>query len=347
VTTRPDIESPARHSCAGAIRGAIYIGEDEFFGPELTRIFRAAGYAVASFTSTEHAAKALLASGNSPPSTAARWIVVAFQPAAADVRTLIRRCAGAIEHLILISSYKVYPTSFRPGPWHEDEFNSVANGTALDESSGAARARAAEREFWLEGRHLQARTVLRPALIEGIGNPLGYSAWFVNRILDGDPIILPDQKMTIYRYVSAADLARAALAVAGKPAAFGATLNVVSCGMLTYRGHARLLASPLKRRTSFKYVPLAAWCAAGLSLPVAEDLSASFIASSPVLSELGWEASDELKFFEELATALEEFPQWTNGETRYLERQLLSGSEQAEIALQYNAGITRKSIDRQ
>jgi hypothetical protein len=66
-----------------------------------------------------------------------------------------------------------------------------------------------------------------------------------------------------------------------------------------------------------------------------------------VLSELGWEASDELKFFEELATALEEFPQWTNGETRYLERQLLSGSEQAEIALQYNAGITRKSIDRQ
>ena len=98
VTTRPEIESPARHGCAGA----IYIGEDEFFGPELARTFRAAGYNVASFISAEHAAKALLASVGSRPSATARSIVVAFQPASADVRTLIRQCAGAIAHLILI-----------------------------------------------------------------------------------------------------------------------------------------------------------------------------------------------------------------------------------------------------
>jgi nucleoside-diphosphate-sugar epimerase len=326
----------------------VYVGEDEFFGPHLTRVLRTNGYDVVSFTSAEHASKTLLGTGNPSPSETARRIVVAFQLAASEVRMLIRQCANAIDHLILISSYKVYPASFRPGPWHADEFNSVADGTAMDEDSEAGRARAAERELWLEGRHLRARTVLRPALIEGIGNPLGYSAWFVNRVLDGEPIILPDHKTTIYRYVAVEDLARAVLAVIGKPAAFGATLNVVGHGMLTYRGHARILARALKRSTAFRYVPVSAWRAAGLPMPVAEDLSASFIASSPVLSALGWEASDDVQFFQQLASALEEFPQSTGRETRALEQRLLSENEHAaEITLQHNAGVARTSVNRQ
>jgi nucleoside-diphosphate-sugar epimerase len=299
----------------------LYVGEDEFFGAELTNVFKSAGCAVTSFAPADGADILAQATEARRPA-AADWIVIAFQPSAKDVRLLIQLLGSVTAHLILISSYKVYPAVFRPSPWQPEEFNVLADGVARDDSTMAGQARAAERELILGGRDLKAWTILRPALIEGVNDPQAHSAWFVNRILDSGLIVLPDRKMTIYRHVSVRDLARAALTVAGKETAFGAVLNVVSRSMLNYRGHARLLARPLRRPITFKYVPYTLWEVSGSPLPVADDLDASFIASSALLSDLGWEPSDDVQFFSELARALEEFPRFVNKAAHNLERQL-------------------------
>jgi len=326
----------------------MYVGENEFFGPELIRLASAAGYAVTGFDDAAETAGPAVCSPAAATSPTTRWIVVAFQPTGAEIRSLIRSFGHSIEHLILISSYKVYPAVFRTSPWRAEDFDALADGGASGDGSEAGRTRVAERELWLEARHIKRCTVLRPALIEGINNPLAYSAWFVNRMLDGSPVVLPDEKMVIYRYVSVADLARAALAVAGKEQASGKTLNVVSRGILTYRGHARLLGRALQKQVTFKYVPLARWRTAGLPLPVADDLSASFIASSALLTDLGWEPSDDECFFTELGSVLEEFPRSANRAIRSRELKIAAESRDGpEVSLRYNAGIRQKQIGRQ
>jgi nucleoside-diphosphate-sugar epimerase len=325
----------------------LYIGEDEFFGPQLADVFKSAGCAVTCFARAD-GANALAQATEARRPTAADWVVIAFQPSAKDVRLLIQLLGNVTAHLILISSYKVYPAVFRPSPWQAEDFNALADGVARDDNTMAGQARAAERELILAGRDLRAWTILRPALIEGVNNPWAHSAWFVNRILDDGLVVLPDRKMAIYRHVSVRDLARAALAVAGKESAFGAVLNVVSRGMLNYRGHARLLARALRRRITFKYVPYALWQASGSPLPVADDLSASFIASSALLSDLGWEPSDEVEFFAEIARALEEFPRFVNKAAHKLERQLYKDiNDDREAESQHGLRAAAKASKRQ
>jgi outer membrane protein assembly factor BamB/orotate phosphoribosyltransferase/threonine dehydrogenase-like Zn-dependent dehydrogenase len=307
----------------GALSSAamVYVGEADFVGPQIARTFARDRYKVTSFATAEAAIGALCA-GDRPVSPGQATALVAFQPSASDVGILARQLGGAISHLILISSYKVYPALPRPAPWRAEEFDALTDGTGSNDPSEAGQARAAERELRLQGHRLKAWTILRPALIDGINNPNAYSAWFVNRILDGGPLILPDRKTVIYRHVSAADLARAALLVANREQAFAKILNVVSRSMLTYWGHAALLRDGLQRAAVFKHVPHAAWRAAQLPLPVAEDLGASYMAASELLADLGWEPSDEVAFFKQLARDLAEFPQVGDRASRELERQL-------------------------
>jgi nucleoside-diphosphate-sugar epimerase len=314
---RPAIGSTARPS------EIIYVGEDEFFGPELVKVIEAAGRHIRCFLDVESASEAVNQPCWASHAEAGGCILIAFQLAAKDIRALAELLGNSIEQFVLISSYKVYPPVFRPSPWRPEDFSAAVDGVArADDATMVGQARCAERELMLRGHHLKAWTILRPALIEGINNPHGHSAWLVNRILDEGVVVLPDRKMTIYRHVSVSDLARAVLAVAGKQAAFGAVVNVVSRSMLTYRGHTRLLAKALKRRITFGYVSHELWQAMALPAPIAEDLSASFIAASELLSDLGWEPSDEVEFFSELAQALKEFPRFTNRSVQSLERQL-------------------------
>jgi len=317
----------------------LYIGPDDFFRPELAQACRAAGHHISAL-SLEEAEQA--------PGQWSADIVIMFQPSASDVRRLIQRRSGSIGHFLLISSYKVYPSAFRLSPWRVDDIDVVADGGVEGNETGGAHARRAEHELQLRKRDLKAWTVLRPAIIEGVNDPLAHSAWFVNRILDGGPIILPDQKTTVYRHVSAEDLARAALAVAGNENAFGSTLNVASRGMLTYWGHAAMLRDGLQRRVEFKYVPLARWRAAGLPLPIAEDLNASFIETSPLLSELGWEPSDELGFVTGLARAFAEFPRIADKASRELERRVLAEAEAGpDMKMAHGVGLPRIAQARQ
>jgi len=300
----------------------LYVGEEDFVGAEMRKAFVEAGHDLTSS-----------ADGAGRPAPVCD-VLVAFEPSPAVIKELVARFRGKAGHLVHISSHRVYPAVPRDRPWTPPDFDALADTLDSDIAAAGFAAevaafRAAEREMRLAVRGRMPWTVLRPAMIEGPNDPYAHSAWFVNRIVDGGPVVLPDDKTLIYRHVAAADLARAAVAVAGQKTAFERTLNVVSRGILSYWGHAAMLRDGLRRSVGFRYVPAARWQAAGLPLPVGAQAWSSFIEASPLLTKLRWEPLDDVAFLAHLARHLEALPRPYDRAERERERALLAELEPA------------------
>jgi len=216
------------------------------------------------------------------------------------VRALVAGIGQSKAHYILISSSRVYPGFFRLRPWCEDEVD-VCIDLFQSLPPAVLAARATERELRLLARGRFPITILRPAGVDGENAPNGITHWFADRILDGGLIVLPDGDLPTYRHVSSTDLARAIVTVAGRDEAFDCALNVASQAVLGYWGHAAMVRDGLGVPLRYGYVPAWCWRAAGLSLPMGELASSSFIEPSPILHRLGWRPGDTLEFVTNLA----------------------------------------------
>ena len=92
-------------------------------------------------------------------------------------------------------------------------------------------------ENWL-GRHVDGVfpvTVLRPPYIVG-ETDLALLPSYVSRLLDGDPLILPDGGSNVLNLAYAPDVAGAIDVCAGNPAVFGEVMNLGSRDVVTLRG---------------------------------------------------------------------------------------------------------------
>lgn len=242
-----------------------------------------------------HLRERLAAAGHVIPDTA--WsdcdvLIDRTSTCAADVRAALL-AAGSVAHYVLVSSYRVYPAVPRVTPWREEDVE-PATDLAPWSDAGLVQARALERETRLLAGRMPL-TILRPAPIEGgLGNggDLGITAWAVERVLEGELVVLPEGDLPSYRVCSMADLANAIVAVAGQADAFDQTYNVVNPGFLGYWGHAALVRDGLGRPLRFAYVPAARWRAAGLALPGIALAPASLLATSQGLLDLGWRPDD-------------------------------------------------------
>ncbi len=240
---------------------------------------------------------------------------------AEDVR-LVRETWGALAgHYLLVSSCEVYPNVPRDSPWRADELPLVSDEGLASLSPRVRGLRAAERELCLSASGLPW-TVVRPAVVEGSADPAPRAAWFVSRVLDGGPLVLPAGSGLVYRHVTAADLARALGVTAGRPETFSRVLHVTGEGLLSTWGHAAMLMDGLGRRVPFAYVPADEWQAAGLTLPYGDVAHAAFLEPSQLLFDLGFEPSDELASVNEMARAIAQSAPQPNPHARAAERRL-------------------------
>ncbi|MBF0185875.1 MAG: hypothetical protein HQM06_16015 [Magnetococcales bacterium] len=211
------------------------------------------------------------------------------------LRATLSVFSGAVEHYILISSHQVYPTSAPLRPWQESDVT-LNHDLASAMAPATLAARALERELRLLAKDRFPYTILRPALIEGDETEgVDVTRWFVDRIVDGGVVVLPEGDLPNYRHLSAADLSRAILTVAGYPDCFGQTLNVANQATLSYWGHAAMVRDALGATLRFGYLPQWRWRAANLQLPLGERASSSLIEPSHLLLQLGWQADDPLE----------------------------------------------------
>lgn len=254
--------------------------------------------------------------------------------AATDLRSFITGDGSCPGHYILLSSCAVYPVTAGLRPSVETDADVCEDMLATLPYSVQA-ARKVERELRLLAGTRFPFSILRPAIVEGAGCSNPVTNWLVDRILHGGQIVLPEGDLPKYRHVMSDDLAKAVAVIAGRPEAFGQVMNVTSQGMLGYWGHAAMLRDGLQRELRFEYVPAWRWRSAGLSLPLGELASSSFIESSQLLHDLGWRHSDELAFVTALARYSAAENRAPDMHTIQLERQVLA---EAEVEKEYTPG---------
>lgn len=291
---------------------ALYVGGLELVGRELVPLLEQAGYEVDC--------------GNPDPARQYDLVVDNASTSATEIRALVAGIGQHTAHYVLISSSRVYPAFFRLRPWCEDEVD-VTLDLFPSLPPDVLAARSTERELRLLSRGRFPITILRPAGVDGLNAPDGITHWFVDRILDGGLIVLPEGDLPTYRHVSSADLARAIVTVAGRNEAFDLALNVASQAVLGYWGHAAMVRDGLSVPLRYGYVPAWRWRAAGLSLPMGELASSSFIESSPVLHQLGWRPGDTFEFVTTLARQCAEHRRYSDKAVIERERHVLNETE--------------------
>lgn len=323
----------------------LLLGEAGFPGREVAEAFVAAGHRVVA----REARRRLDRQGEllEAQKRATRFDAVVDLGArsAADVRSALVALRPLTGHYLLVSSCEVYPNLPRSRPWSADALD-LGDDAGLPSLSARARGfRSAERELRIGARALPW-TVVRPAPVEGAAEPQPRVAWFLSRILDGGPLVLPDAGVPLYRHLPVADLAAALVAVAAQPRAFGQTLDAAGEGFLSPWGHAAMLMDGLGRRVPFAYVPAHAWRAAGLSLPYDDVVHAAFVEPSGLLHELGFRPTDVLAFTHQLAKALSDGVRPPDRARREAEKRLWAEARD-RVALAPGARTTSPAPTRQ
>jgi nucleoside-diphosphate-sugar epimerase len=119
--------------------------------------------------------------------------------------------------------------------------------------------REVERELmaWANKRGF-AYTIMRPSVIEGENDPLARTWYWVQRLLDGSPILIPDTvPQTSYQHVYVEDVAVAFFKVVNNKLAFNQTFNISGNELFSVKEYIFKLAYMLGiHHSKIKFIPI-------------------------------------------------------------------------------------------
>jgi nucleoside-diphosphate-sugar epimerase len=147
-----------------------------------------------------------------------------------------RATAPGLSRYVFTSSVAVYPTG---GVYPEDAAMVAEDHPELYSAQKANTERALFALGKSEGLPV---CTLRPAFIYGPHNAFDREAFFFDRLRDGRPIIIPDDGQVTMQWVSAHDVARAAILAATHDVAIGQAYNLGSSPPITQLAFVELLA---------------------------------------------------------------------------------------------------------
>lgn len=201
---------------------------------------------------------------------------IAYEPD--DVRTILQVLRSRIGHYLMTSSAAVYADRYGRRPIREHEADltlrvPVEAPNPYHSRQGHAYAnnkRAAEQAVTASDIHW---TVLRAPVVLGGDDRTLRVWWFVQRLLDSEPILIPDWGPgRIFQVVWANDVARAFVAAATNPTAFGRTYNVAQSEVYTAESWIKACAAQLDVRATYAHISEDSLESAGLPgylLPIA------------------------------------------------------------------------------
>jgi nucleoside-diphosphate-sugar epimerase len=311
----------------------LFVGGTSFFGHDAVALFRDAGHAVTVLTRglapARHTGVRYVTADRTDPEAVRTALMgqsfdvcidnIAYS--GDDVTQLLAAVEGRLGHYVLTSSIVVYPRTGNLRPWRPSE--AIPWDDVHPVGSYERYVQGKRHAEWATRRASLPWTILRPPNVEGPRDPTNRTWWFVERVLDGGPIVLPDGDLPTWRHVWSHDLARALVTVAGRREAYGETMNVVGLGAMSYWGQASLVMDGLGRRVPIERVPRDAWFEAHLGLPIGTLPSAHVWERSKVLEDLGWRATPDEVWLPEVARWYEENPRPGDEEARRRERALL------------------------
>jgi nucleoside-diphosphate-sugar epimerase len=192
-----------------------------------------------------------------------------------DIDLIVRAFGGRIRQYLFTSTMAVYQYGERLKPFAEDEADltyveppdvppTLAFHTTHGHAYGIGK-RQAEHKLLTVDASVLAGTILRAPIVVGPDDRTRRVWWFVQRILDGGPILLPDWGPGhIFQLVYADDLAAAFVAALGNPAAYRRAYNVAQPELFTAQTWVNALAGALGRKAECVHIPETLVAPAGL-----------------------------------------------------------------------------------
>ena len=150
---------------------------------------------------------------------------------------------GSSEQYIYISTTSIYKDTLQL-PVKEDSPKLTGPQPELGPqmASYAFNKWLAELELMKQCSQLKCHyTSLRPAIIYGKYNYAPRESWFFDMIHQGKTIILPDNKLTLFRFVSVWDVAKIIIACLGNEKVFDRAFNLSAEDLVSYRWFVEVL----------------------------------------------------------------------------------------------------------
>ncbi len=156
---------------------------------------------------------------------------------------------------ILCSSVAVYYGLTMPTGGFKEEEASFASQPAHNWQVEYANGKRSAESYLQQHHGAMPFTILRPTVVEGPGDPHKRTWFWIQRIIDGGPILLSEKdKDTCYRHVFAEDVANAFILAVGNMDAYNQTFNVAGEEVLTVEEYINVVAKALG-----KEVPTITW----------------------------------------------------------------------------------------
>jgi nucleoside-diphosphate-sugar epimerase len=301
----------------------LVLGGTRFFGKTLVAQLLAAGHAVT-----------VLSRGKLPPPAGAEHLVAdRADPAAlrdvlagrsfdavvdnvamtaAHVRSALDALGDRVGHYLLTSSISAYGEFTRGRVWRESELGPAELGLPpADGHPYTIGKRAAELELVKDPRPRVPFTIVRPGFVVGPHDHLRRAQFFVRRVLDGGPLVIPSGAADIFQLAWHADVAAAFAHALGDAATFGRTYNLVGHELFTYPTLVRALAEATGLAATCVEVPrplLRRGALAQQELPFGEDSSCWACDPARADRDLGVTPTPAVKWLAELAAGPQPAP---------------------------------------
>lgn len=176
---------------------------------------------------------------------------------AAQVEAAARACGPDLQRYVFMSSVAVYG-----GGLDHREGDPLA--TDDHPNPYAVHKASAERAlFRMRAESGFPVTTIRPPFVHGPRQPFYREQFFWDRLLDGRPIVLPDDGSTPIQWAYSVDVAHACVRAIEVPEAVGEAFNVGHVEPLTHRGFVEALARVAGVEPTYAPVPRETIIAAG------------------------------------------------------------------------------------
>jgi nucleoside-diphosphate-sugar epimerase len=280
----------------------LVLGGTRFFGKTLVEQLVSAGHAVT-----------VLSRGKLPPPDGAAQVVADRADSAALAAALAGRSfdvvidnvamtaahvGAALEvlgdrtgHYVLTSTASVYGDFARGRVWRESDLDlAELERPPLDGHAYTIGKRGAEAVLWRGERSKVPFTIVRPGYVVGPHDHLQRMQFFLRRLGDGGPVLVPSGGGDIFQLAWHADVASAIARVLGDPARFGRAYNLSGPELFTYPTLVRALAAAAGTRTVCVEIPreiLRQGALVGEEMPFGEDGSTWACDTTRLERELG------------------------------------------------------------
>jgi len=157
-----------------------------------------------------------------------------------DVESVIQAFKGKISRYVLTSSTTVYMVLRYTNPVKEEDAR-IGSPPEIERESRALHQyslgkREAEEELFRisDGKTLPF-TIIRPPIVQGEGDPSLRGYFWIQRVMDRGPVLIPDGGLYPFRHVYSSDLARAYVLALDNERAINRAYNIAQKEILTLK----------------------------------------------------------------------------------------------------------------